>query len=242
MYREFDGKLDCFLAAIEAGRELITARIAEAMQEVSDGSLQTVLRAISRAYLETCAREPDHTRAWVLELAAAGPEGIEARDRYLDGFAALMREIDCRYGSGRARRRSTTSRWSVGSPSWSAARSAPARRPRYRARGRADNGRRGHVAMTKRRNPPRRQRPLPPFPAARRIEVGPDGLRLRSARGRRIPRRSTYRCPGCDHEIRSGTAHLVVWPAIWSEADDRRHWHTPCWTNRATRGPTRKWS
>ena len=103
MYREFDGKLDCFLAAIEAGRELITARIAEAMKEVSDGSLQTVLRAISRAYLETCAREPDHTRAWVLELAAAGPEGIEARDSYLDGFAALMREIDCRYGSGRAR-------------------------------------------------------------------------------------------------------------------------------------------
>ena len=103
MYREFDGKLDCFLAAIEAGRKLIMARIAEAMAEVSDGSLETVLRAIIRAYLETCAREPDHTRAWVLELAAAGPEGVEARDRYLDGFATLMREIDCEYGSGRPR-------------------------------------------------------------------------------------------------------------------------------------------
>lgn len=103
MYREFDGKLDCFLAAIEAGREVVTARIAEAVQEVSGGSLQTVLRAMSRAYLETCAREPDHTRAWVLELAVAGPEGIEARDSYLDGFAALLREIDCQYGSGRAR-------------------------------------------------------------------------------------------------------------------------------------------
>ncbi len=103
MYREFDGKLDCFLAAIEAGRQLVTARIAEAMEEVAEGSLHTVLRALSRAYLETCAREPDHARAWVLELAAAGPEGIDARDRYLDGFATLMREIDCRYGSGRAR-------------------------------------------------------------------------------------------------------------------------------------------
>jgi AcrR family transcriptional regulator len=103
MYREFGGKLDCFLAAIEAGRELIMARIARAMDEVFDGSLETVLRAISRAYLETCAREPDHTRAWVLELAAAGQEGVEARNRYLDGFAALMGEIDCRYGSGRAR-------------------------------------------------------------------------------------------------------------------------------------------
>lgn len=103
MYREFDGKLDCFLAAIEAGRELVTARIAEAIAAVPGGSLETVLRAISRAYLETCAREPDHTRAWVLELAAAGPKGVEARDRYLDGFATLLRKIDCEYGSGQAR-------------------------------------------------------------------------------------------------------------------------------------------
>jgi AcrR family transcriptional regulator len=103
MYREFGGKQDCFLAAIEAGWELITARIAQAMSEVSDGALETVLRAISRAYLDTCAQEPDHTRAWVLELAAAGPEGVEARTRYLDGFADLMREIDCRYGSRRPR-------------------------------------------------------------------------------------------------------------------------------------------
>jgi len=105
MYREFDGKLDCFLAAIETGRELVMARIAEAMAEVSDRSLETVLRAISRAYLETCAQEPDHTRAWVLELAAAGPAGVEARDTYLDGFADLMQEIDCEYGSGHPRPR-----------------------------------------------------------------------------------------------------------------------------------------
>ena len=103
MYREFDGKLDCFRAAIEEGRQLIAAHISEAMDAVSDGSLETVLRAISRAYLKTCAQEPDHTRAWVLELAAAGPEGVETRTRYLDWFAALMRDIDRRYGSGRPR-------------------------------------------------------------------------------------------------------------------------------------------
>lgn len=103
MYREFDGKLDCFLAAIEAGLEMVTERITQAIAEVSDGSLDTVARAISRAYLQTCATEPDHARAWVLELAAAGPEGVAARDRYVDGFAALTREIDGRFGSGRAR-------------------------------------------------------------------------------------------------------------------------------------------
>lgn len=105
MYREFTGKLDCFLSAIEAGRELVSARIAQAMAEAPDASLATVLRAISRTYLQTCASEPDHTRAWVVELPAAGLEGVQARDRYLDGFAELMREIDCAYGSGRARPR-----------------------------------------------------------------------------------------------------------------------------------------
>lgn len=37
----------------------------------------------------------------------------------------------------------------------------------------------------------------------------------------------TYRCPGCDHEIRPGTGHEVVVPR--RTPDLRRHWHTPCW-------------
>ena len=45
----------------------------------------------------------------------------------------------------------------------------------------------------------------------------------------------TYRCPGCDHEVRAGVAHVVVWPAD-SDGDERRHWHTSCWHRRATRG------
>lgn len=54
-----------------------------------------------------------------------------------------------------------------------------------------------------------------------------------------------YRCPGCDHEIAIGVAHVVVWPAEGnpeSGMEDRRHWHTPCWGNRANRSPTRRWS
>ncbi|HEX3547521.1 MAG TPA: hypothetical protein VHU62_13230 [Mycobacterium sp.] len=98
--------------------------------------------------------------------------------------------------------------------------------------------------MPRRRKPPRRQRALPPLPLARRIETGPDGYEyeVRPIAGSRATK--TYRCPGCDHEIRSGTAHLVVWPTDLGEhaVDDRRHWHTSCWTNRATRSPTRKWS
>lgn len=52
-----------------------------------------------------------------------------------------------------------------------------------------------------------------------------------------------YRCPGCDHEIRPGVAHVVAWPeAELGGADERRHWHNGCWNARSRRGPTRRWS
>ncbi|BDX30997.1 hypothetical protein TUM20985_15440 [Mycobacterium antarcticum] len=98
--------------------------------------------------------------------------------------------------------------------------------------------------MAKRRSPPRKQRTMPPLPAPRRIEVGPDGYDYDVkvvAASRAV---KTYRCPGCDHEIKPSVSHVVVWPADLGESavEDRRHWHTPCWTNRSNRGPTRTWS
>src|SRR5258708_30476937 len=88
--------------------------------------------------------------------------------------------------------------------------------------------------------PPRRQRSSPPLPAARRTETGPDGYEyeVRPIAASRATK--TYRCPGCDHEIVIGTAHLAVWAADTggSATDDPPHWHTPSWTHRPTPGPT----
>ncbi|MFY9921762.1 MAG: hypothetical protein WAL26_25740 [Mycobacterium sp.] len=98
--------------------------------------------------------------------------------------------------------------------------------------------------MGRRRARGRRQPPRAPLPASRRVETGPDGYdyEVRPIAASRATK--TYRCPGCDHEIRPGTAHLVVWQIELGEnaVEDRRHWHTPCWQHRATRSPTRKWS
>ncbi|WP_133696039.1 MULTISPECIES: hypothetical protein [Mycobacteriaceae] len=98
--------------------------------------------------------------------------------------------------------------------------------------------------MPRRRPERRKSSDLPPLPGQRRIELGADGFdyEVRPVPGARAVK--NYRCPGCDHEIRSGTAHVVVWPVDHGESglDDRRHWHTACWSKRATRGPTRKWS
>ena len=73
---------------------------------------------------------------------------------------------------------------------------------------------------------------------------GPTDTTTRFGRSPASRATKTYRCPGCDHEIRPGTAHLVVWQTDLGEqaVEDRRHWHTPCWQHRATRSPTRKWS
>ncbi|MFU9029918.1 ATP/GTP-binding protein [Rhodococcus erythropolis] len=51
-----------------------------------------------------------------------------------------------------------------------------------------------------------------------------------------------YRCPGCDHDIRPGVAHVVTWPSEPGGANERRHWHTGCWSGRGTRSLTRRWS
>ncbi|MGE2732876.1 hypothetical protein [Mycolicibacterium vaccae] len=101
--------------------------------------------------------------------------------------------------------------------------------------------------MGKRRAPRKRSAAPAPLPSPRPTEAGPDGYdyEVRPVPAARATK--VYRCPGCDHEIRPATAHVVVWPASGSVGasggvDDRRHWHTACWRNRATRGPTRRWS
>ncbi|MET9290292.1 ATP/GTP-binding protein [Nocardia beijingensis] len=75
-----------------------------------------------------------------------------------------------------------------------------------------------------------------------RTESGPDGDEtyvVRTIPGARAVK--TYRCPGCDHEIPPGVAHVVAWPAYGGE-EDRRHWHRGCWNGRRTRRITRRWS
>jgi hypothetical protein len=64
------------------------------------------------------------------------------------------------------------------------------------------------------------------------VEEGPDGeWVVRAVAGAAAVK--TYRCPGCDHEIRPGAAHVVAWRP-GAEAD-RRHWHTPCFRARSQR-------
>jgi len=73
---------------------------------------------------------------------------------------------------------------------------------------------------------PRRHRRAQP---EQRDLVRPKGL-VPSRSGyqvREVTAQKTYRCPGCNQEIRPETVHVVAWRE--DDAGDRRHWHTPCW-------------
>lgn len=76
-----------------------------------------------------------------------------------------------------------------------------------------------------------------------RTDTGPDGEQwnVRDIASARAVK--TYRCPGCDHEVRPGVAHVVAWPRDeHGGAEERRHWHDGCWAGRRSRGITRRWS
>jgi hypothetical protein len=91
-------------------------------------------------------------------------------------------------------------------------------------------------------SPRRTRRPAPPAPppsGPEQVESWPDGdwvIRL-------VPGAASaksYRCPGCDQEIRPGMPHLVAWPSLTPGPAERRHWHRPCWQRRMQRRPGRR--
>jgi len=101
------------------------------------------------------------------------------------------------------------------------------------------------IGCVPRRNNTRRSeepRPLSGALAAQRVESASDGdWYVRNVTGSQAGK--VYRCPGCDHEIRPGVAHVVAWSADdRTGVEDRRHWHRACWDARGRRGPTaRRW-
>jgi hypothetical protein len=87
----------------------------------------------------------------------------------------------------------------------------------------------------KHRRQPMESRPAPV--SHQRTEVHPDGeWSVRHVTGSAATK--PYRCPGCDQLIPPATPHVVAWPADLPDGlEDRRHWHTACWSARLRRGP-----
>ncbi len=79
-YEHFRDKEECFLAAYDAGVEILMATMRDAGDD---------LRPRIHAFLATLADEPAFARTFVIEVGAAGPRALERRRSVHDAFAAL---------------------------------------------------------------------------------------------------------------------------------------------------------
>ena len=80
-YEHFRDKEQCFLAAYDAGVEVLLATM---------GAAGTDTRARVRAYLELLAAEPAFARTFLIEVAAAGPRALRRRQEAHDAIAAFV--------------------------------------------------------------------------------------------------------------------------------------------------------
>ena len=96
-YEHFNDKLDCFLAAYEAASDELLAHVRAAQKGAGDDWLAST-RAGIHAYLRWLAAEPELARVFLIEIAAAGPEALERRERMRDRYAEHMRELQAGNG------------------------------------------------------------------------------------------------------------------------------------------------
>jgi AcrR family transcriptional regulator len=105
-YEHFENKEECFLAAYDAGVELMLDAIDAAIaQAVSEGPL-AIARAGTARYLDVLAANPAFARTFLIEVLAAGPRALERRTRvharFADQLAAIHRAARGAAGGGSA--------------------------------------------------------------------------------------------------------------------------------------------
>lgn len=91
-YAHFTGKQDCFLAATHEGGRLMTDHVVAATRGApATAEPEHRLRLACRAFLDFLASEPEFTRVFYVEMAAAGPVALERIDAARRRFAHLNR-------------------------------------------------------------------------------------------------------------------------------------------------------
>lgn len=88
-YEHFADKRECFLAAALYGGRTLSDRLTEAYAGLPP---RDALRVAARTYLTACAEEPEFTRCFVVELAAAGEVAVQARAAGFRLFGAQLRD------------------------------------------------------------------------------------------------------------------------------------------------------
>jgi AcrR family transcriptional regulator len=91
-YEHFRDKEDCFLAAFDAGVQLLVDAVERATLD-ADGEWREHIRAGVRAYLSALSAAPDFARTFLIEVLAAGPHALERRAEVHGRFAELLKTL-----------------------------------------------------------------------------------------------------------------------------------------------------
>ena len=94
-YEHFSDKEECFLAAWDAGVELLIDAVTRATLE-AEGGWKDRLHAGVRAYLDTLVSVPAFARTFLIEVLAAGPRALDRRAHVHAQFAELLRTLHAR--------------------------------------------------------------------------------------------------------------------------------------------------
>jgi AcrR family transcriptional regulator len=97
-YEHFRDKEECFVEAYDAASQELLERV-RAAYSGTDGWLERT-RAGVRAYLHWIAGDPALARAFLIEVAAAGPRAAARREHLRDRYAELLRELQEEARSG----------------------------------------------------------------------------------------------------------------------------------------------
>jgi AcrR family transcriptional regulator len=92
-YEHFDNKEECFLAAYDAGVELMLDAIDAAIRAAAASGAVGIARAGTARYLELLAANPAFARTFLIEVLAAGPRALERRGRIHARFADQLATI-----------------------------------------------------------------------------------------------------------------------------------------------------
>lgn len=90
-YEHFSDKQNCFLAVCDTGVEVLAGEIAASMQAARGWRAR--LDALLDTYLAVLADEPAFARAYLVELWAAGPAGLERQAATIERFHAVLRAL-----------------------------------------------------------------------------------------------------------------------------------------------------
>lgn len=90
-YEQFDSKLDCFLATFDAAGALLVDALAPLLDEPGD-PLERFDRLLT-AYLDTLAAAMPYARVLLVEVYAAGPEGVARRSALQERIASTVAEV-----------------------------------------------------------------------------------------------------------------------------------------------------